>query len=182
MKQKRQPHPGTTLFEQPKGKQKPRYCKSQAVKMLEEMATDEAKRLHPNTPERFIARREFTDKTANGLTQCIIQYIRLMGGQAERISSSGRRIDQKTTFEDVTGRSRTIGSSNWIPGTGTNGTADVSATIAARSVKIEVKIGRDVQSQAQKQYQQAIEKAGGLYVIAKDFAGFMEWYNENFRP
>lgn len=146
------------------------------------MATDEAKRLHPNTPERFIARREFSDKTANGLTTCIIQYIRLMGGQAERISNTGRRIDTRTTFENVIGQTRTIGGANWIPGTGTNGTADISATIAGRSVKVEVKCAatHDRQSQAQKDYQQSVEAAGGLYVIASTFAGFMEWYNLNF--
>lgn len=157
-----------------------RYRKSSEVKMLEEMATNEAKRLHPNTPEKYIAWREFTDKTANGLTSCIIQYIRLMGGQAERISNTGRRIDNRTTFENVIGQARTIGSSNWIPGTGTNGSADISATIAGRSVKVEVKIGRDIQSEAQKKYQHSIEQAGGLYVITSTFAGFLSWYNKTF--
>ena len=178
---KKDQHPNSTsLFSQTKGTKKPHYSKSLAVKMLEEMATDEAKRSHPNTPERFIARCEFSDKTANGLTSCIIQFIRLTGGQAERISNTGRRIDTRTTFEDVAGRSRTIGSSSWIPGSGTNGTADISATIAGRSVKVEVKIGRDVQSEAQKQYQQSVEQSGGIYVIASTFAGFLEWYNQNF--
>ncbi|MEI7527021.1 MAG: hypothetical protein WCJ95_21915 [Mariniphaga sp.] len=145
------------------------------------MATDEAKRTHPNTPERYIARREFSDKTANGLTNCIIQFIRLNNGQAERISNSRRRIDNQTTFEDVIGRTRTIGSSKFIPGTGTNGSSDISATIAGRSVKVEVKIGRDIQSEAQKQYEKAIKTAVGFYVIASTFAGFLEWYNETFK-
>lgn len=161
---------------------KPRFIKSDSVKLLEEMATDEAKRLHPNTPERYIARREFSDKTANGLTTCIIQFIRLMGGQAERINSTGRRIDTRQTFEDVCGRSRTIGGSHWIKGNGTNGTADISATIAGRSVKIEVKFGRDRQSQTQKDYQQSVEVAGGLYVIATSFQQFYSWYNQTFKP
>lgn len=159
---------------------KTRYSKSEAVKALEELATNEAKRLHPNTPERFIARREFSDKTANGLTSCIIQYIRLTGGQAERISNTGRLIDARTTFEDVIGRTRTIGGSHWIPGTGTNGTADISATIAGRSVKVEVKVSRDIQSESQKQYEQSVIRAGGLYVIASTFTGFLDWYNQNF--
>ena len=150
--------------------------------MLEEMADQAARAKYPNTPAHFLAPRKFRDDSANGLTNCIIQFIRLTGGQAERISNTGRRIDTRTSFEDVVGRTRTIGSSNWIPGTGTNGSADISATIAGRSVKIEVKVGRDIQSQAQKDYQKSIEQAGGIYIIASTFAGFMEWYNETFRP
>jgi hypothetical protein len=163
---------------------KPRYIKSLDVKMLGDRATDEAKRLHPNTPERFIARREFTDKTANGLTNCVIQHIRLEGGQAERIANMGRRVDTSHTFEDVTGRTRTIGGSKWIKGTGTNGSADISATIDGRSVKIEIKCAatNDRQSECQKQYQQDVEKAGGLYFIASTFAGFLAWYNQTFKP
>ena len=171
----------TSLYCSSKSTKKSRYSKSMEVKMLEDMATDEAKRTHPNTPERYIARREFTDKTANGLTNCIIQYIRLMGGQAERISNTGRRIDTQTTFEDVTGRSRTIGGSHWIKGSGTNGTSDLSSTISGRSVKIEVKIGRDRQSQAQKDYQQSVEQAGGMYVIASTFEQFHKWYALAFK-
>jgi hypothetical protein len=67
----------------------------------------------------------------------------------------------------------------WTKGTGTAGSADISATIKGRSVKIEVKIGKDRQSEAQKRYQENIEKAGGTYYIARNFDDFVEWY-ENF--
>lgn len=65
----------------------------------------------------------------------------------------------------------------WTKGTGTAGSADISATIKGRSVKIEVKIGKDRQSDAQKKYQEMIERAGGVYIIAKNFDEFVEWYN-----
>jgi hypothetical protein len=39
-----------------------------------------------------------------------------------------------------------------------------------------VKYGNDIQSDAQKQYQEAIEKAGGTYIIAKTFDDFILWY------
>ena len=182
MNQKEQSQPGTTLFEESKTKEKTtRYTKSRAVKSLEAMADQAARAKYPNTPPHFLAPRKFRDDTANALTNCIIQFIRISNGQAERISNTGRRIDTSHTFEDVTGRSRTIGGTNWIPGTGTNGSADISATIAGQSVKIEVKIGRDRQSQAQKDYQQSIETAGGLYVIASTLEGFLNWYNLNFK-
>lgn len=57
-----------------------------------------------------------------------------------------------------------------------NGTADISATIWGRSVKIEVKIGNDKQSQDQKNYQKSIENAKGYYLIVKDFDSFLTWF------
>jgi hypothetical protein len=40
-----------------------------------------------------------------------------------------------------------------------------------------VKYGKDRQSEAQKQYQQKIETAKGIYYIARDFDTFVEWYD-----
>jgi hypothetical protein len=44
-------------------------------------------------------------------------------------------------------------------------------------VKIEVK-QKDKQSEVQKQYQQSIEKAGGVYMIFRNFDDFIIWYND----
>ena len=54
------------------------------------------------------------------------------------------------------------------------------ATIDGRAVKIEVKIGSDRQSQAQRDYQKAIEQSGGIYFIASSFEQFLDWYNVKF--
>jgi hypothetical protein len=83
----------------------------------------------------------------------------------------GTAREKKTTAGKVIGVT-------WTKGTSTAGSADISATIKGRSVKIEVKIGKDRQSEAQKRYQENIEKAGGTYIIAKDFDSFVEWYNQ----
>lgn len=159
---------------------KTRYRKPPAVKLLEQMADEAARAKYPNTPPSWLAPRKFRDDTANGLTKCIIQWLRLNRHQAERISNTGRIKDTRKTFTDVMGNRRTVGRTTFFPGTGTNGTADISATVNGRSVKIEVKTGRDRQSEAQKIYQQEVERAGGLYVIAKDFTEFLTWYNQNF--
>jgi hypothetical protein len=66
----------------------------------------------------------------------------------------------------------------WTPGQSTKGTADISATIRGRSVKIEIKYGHDRQSQVQKEYQASIERAGGVYIIVRDFDSFMVWYDK----
>ncbi len=157
-------------------KTSPRYKKSQALKDLEKLSL-EAKRLrYPNNP--YLLGESFEDKTANGLTKAIIAYIKLTGGFAERCSNTGRVIDSSLTFTDVLGHTRTIGSVKWIPGSGTNGTADIASTFAGKSIKIEVKIGSDKQSQAQINYQRAVESAGAIYYIAKDFESFKTWYDQ----
>lgn len=158
---------------------KPRYQKPQAVKDLERQALDHFCREHPDFPEYAIPSQFYRDDTANGLTKCIVDYIRYNGGQAERINTMGRPVDTRKTF-DVAGCQRQVGTLRWGKSTSTPGSTDISATIAGRSVKIEVKIGADLQSEAQRRYQASIERAGGLYFIAKDFTTFVEWYGETF--
>lgn len=156
------------------------YRKSNAVKLLEKLANDEARRKNATIPPEWLAPRKYSDNSANSLTRCIIDFLTLSGWQAERIANTGRRIDTRQTFTDVIGNTRTIGSSKWIKGTGTNGTADISSTIKGRSVKIEVKYGRDRQSEAQRAYASQVQQAGGLYFIASSFEQFLNWYNLKF--
>lgn len=141
----------------------------------------ERKRLmYPNVPEHAIPASKYSDKTANGLTKCVIDWLRLNGWQAERINSTGRMIDQRQTVTNGIGQTKVIGSVKWIKGNGQKGTADISATIKGRSIKIEVKCeatGDRYQSQAQKQYQKQIEQAGGVYLIVRNFSQFMIWYD-----
>ena len=61
---------------------KPRYHKPQAVKELEEVADIENQRKHPHTPAKYLAKSKYRDDTANSLTRCIIDFIKLNGGQA----------------------------------------------------------------------------------------------------
>lgn len=131
---------------------------------------------YPNYPREYVAAPKYNDTTANGLERCITDFLNLSGHQAERIKNMGRMLDNTKVVKDVMGITRTVGSKQYIKGTGTNGTADISATILGRSVKIEVKIGKDRQSEAQKDYQESITKAGGQYWIANDFDGFMFYY------
>jgi len=127
-------------------------------------------------PPNYVPKDKFTDATANGLTKAIVTFLNLSGHQGEPISTTGRMLDNTKVVKDVLGFSRKIGSVSWIKGTGTNGSADISATIKGKSVKIEVKIGKDKQSEAQKLYQSNIETAGGIYMIAKTWDGFYEQY------
>lgn len=144
-----------------------RYRKSEAVKRLEQMADARFRRVHPDFPEYATPAAKYRDDTANGLTRCVVDFIRFQGFQSERINTTG--IPER--------RGRAV---IWRRSTTTRGSADISATIAGRSVKIEVKIGTDRQSEAQKQYARSVEVAGGVYVIARTFEGFCEWYKSMF--
>ncbi len=146
------------------------------IQTLKSLHIESSRLKYPTLPDFARATPKYTDKNANGLTKCIIDWIELNGYQAERISSSGRYIDNRESYTDSVGFRRTIGSGKWIPGSTTKGTADISATIKGRSVKIEVKIGKDRQSEPQKAYQAKIEQSGGIYFIAKDFSTFMDFY------
>jgi len=151
-----------------------------AIQILKNLYIDDCSRKYPNVPKQYITAPKYTDKTANGLTRCIIDYIGLTGDQAERVNCTGRIIDSRETCTDVMGHQRTIGQLRYIKTAGKRGTADISATIQGRSVKIEVKIGNDRQSDAQKEYQRSIETSGGLYFVAKDFGQFLSWYYLTF--
>ena len=144
--------------------------------ILLDLALNSLKLRYPSFPEHAIPVPKYSDKTANGLTKCVIDFLNLSGHQAERISSMGRMIDKSQRVTDILGRERTIGSMQYIKGTSTNGTADISSIINGLSIKIEIKIGADKQSQAQKIYQQATENSGGIYLITKTFDEFMEQY------
>lgn len=122
-------------------------------------------------------RSEYKENGANALTKSIIAYIRLRGFQAERISSSGRVVNNVRHVKTETGFTQRIGSVKYIPGTSTNGTADISATICGMAIKIEVKFRKDRQSPAQKEYEKSIKTAGGVYYIARDFQSTYDWLN-----
>jgi len=148
-----------------------------ALQALRELYMNDNCRRHPSLPEYARSCRKYTDKTANGLTRCIIDWLNLNGHQAERINCTGRPQDNTRVVTDVLDRQYKIGSVKWLPTSGQKGTADISAIIRGRSVRIEVKI-KDRQSEDQKNYQQAVERAGGLYWLVRSFAEFLELYRE----
>jgi len=157
-----------------------------AMAELKNMALQRLRQRYPSVPAYALPSIKYTDKTSNGLTKAIIDWIELNGYQAERINSTGRQLDNRQTVKDVLGNERTIGSVKWIKGSSTVGTADVHATIKSKSVKIEVKCkatNDNYQSDGQRDYQRKIEQAGGVYIIARTFEGFYNWYckflNEN---
>jgi hypothetical protein len=157
----------------------------QRIKDLE-LQTLKAK--HPTIDERFIPLTAWNDNTANGLTKCIVSFINMSGGYAERINTQGT-YKQAKQVTDLDGVTRTVGKGKYIPSGSTKGSADISSTIPVTihglelglSVKWEVKM-KDRQSEEQKKYEEATKKAGGHYYIVRSFDEFLEYYDEIIKP
>ena len=148
------------------------------------LAYDRAK--YPNFPEYARSTRKYTDKTANGLTKCILDWIKFNGGQAERVSVTGRYVDNTKVVSDVLGRKYKIGTAKYIRSSMQKGSADISSTIPVPlasgktwglSVKWEVKM-KDKQSEEQRNYQEQIERSGGYYFIVHSFEEFLHYYDQ----
>ena len=129
-----------------------------ALKYLEELRFIKTKEEHPNFP--YPVKKKYKDTGTNELTKAIIDFIDLSGGWATRVSTEGRYIKSK----DIR-----------IPSSVKTGTADIHACWKGLHLSIEVKVGKDVQSDAQIQIQADVTKAGGHYFIAKDFDSFYNW-------
>lgn len=150
---------------------------SKGLQELKDLALQDSRWKHPTLPAKWLSIRNYNDRTANGLTKCIIDYVRFNGYLAERITCTGRPLDNTQIVTDVLGDSRKIGTITWLPTSGQKGTADISAIIRGHSVKIEVKM-KDRQSPDQKAYQEQVEKAGGVYWLCHSFDEFLGFYKE----
>lgn len=153
----------------------------EALKLLKALALDKIKATRPTLPYPDSFVHDYKPAKANGLTRCIIDFIELNGGQAERISVTGRLIDGTKKVTDVLGNTRIIGSVSYIKSSMKKGSADISAIIRTKGKvvipwKIEVKINKDKQSLDQKKYQIEINSAGGHYSIVKSLAEFIDQY------
>lgn len=148
--------------EKPK-RNKPRYKKPQALKDFEQ----EHKAWYysdRNIPAPYQVLTRFRDDTANELTKLIVAYIRVKGGFATRLNSTGvYRADLK----------------KFVRNTQRRGMADVVGSYRGCSLNIEVKIGRDRLSKHQEKIKREIENSGAFYYVARNFLDFKEWFDEH---
>ena len=118
-------------------------------------------------PESYVPMTKYSDKTANQLTTAIVDFIRLTGGYADRINNTGIMRNGKWTRSGTRKGIADIMAGKPIQ----VGDRTISATVA-----IEVKIGKDRQSEDQKKIQAEVEKSGGFYIIARNWYQFYyEW-------
>lgn len=149
---------------------------------LKHLKQQDTRQKYPNCPDHALPSVKYSDKTANSLTRCIIDFLNLSGHFAERVNTMGRMIDNRKEVTDILGRKRVIGSNKYIPTTGTKGSADIHSEINVFinsnkipiAVKWEVKINKDRQSEDQKKYESKV----GNYLIVKSFDDFYQKYND----
>lgn len=109
--------------------------------------------------------KKYSDKTANGLTACIMGFLKYNGHYSNRINTTGMLRKVK-------------GQMKWTKSGVRKGTADIDAIINGKPVKIEIKIGRDKMSDEQKTEQHRVTAAGGVYIVCKNMDDFYNWYLE----
>jgi len=122
---------------------------------------------HPDLPPFALVKKRFKDVTANELTKTIIfDMYWVRGGVAYRINN-GATYDQKLK--------------TYRKGVQRRGVPDIIGIIDGRFFGIEVKIGKDRQSEHQKEIEEEIKKAGGVYFIAKSYDDYLEKIYEYHR-
>jgi hypothetical protein len=156
--------------------------KINAIKQLKALFIADLKKRCPLVPDFALCTPDYKDTTSNGLTRCVIDYIKLLGYHVERTGNEGRVIDSRQTYKDVLGYSKTIGKITRIKSSGTAGTSDIKAIVQSKFIAIEIKCkatGDRIRPE-QLRYRHQIEQSGGLYVIATTFQQFYDWLNETF--
>lgn len=129
---------------------------------------------YPNMPAHALVKDKLTDKTANGLTQCILKFFELKGIKAWRQQSGGRYLREKSETNVMGGRVITQ-KGKFIPQgkSGGKGAGDISVVLpGGKFGSLEIKVGKDRQSEVQKEFQLELEESGAIYLIIRDWDGF----------
>ena len=100
---------------------------------------------------------------ANNLTQGVKAFIKMNGGWAVRINTMGVYDAAEGIFRKVPEEDK--------------GVSDVIGTYRGFSLYVEVKVGTDKQSTAQKNFQKHMEDAGGWYYEARNMNDFITNFN-----
>lgn len=135
---------------------------------LKQLALEANRQKHPNFPDSYRPSKKYDTKTANGLTKAIVDFLNFSGHYATRINNQGTWVREKAHFKG----------GYYRPSTQMKGIADIDSLIKGKKVAIEVKIGKDRQSDAQKQFQACIEASDGFYWLVKTFDEFYDRYTQ----
>ena len=146
------------------------------LKDLWNMKRQEQINKYPNFPPDYIVPKKYSDKKANGLTKCIVDFIRLSGGYADRINNMGVYRKGKGIIDR--GHSVIIDNGGFTRSGSRKGIADIMGSYKGKMLAIEVKIGKDRLSEHQKQIQQEVIASGGIYIVARSWEQFYnDWSN-----
>ena len=126
---------------------------------------------YPSFPLAYLKPAKSSQSDTNSLTKAIVDYVCLSGGFAYRVNTMGVYREGER-FTDVMGNVKRA-EGKWTKSGSTKGVADILACHRGRSFAIEVKFGKDTQSDGQRNFQRNFEAVGGVYIIAKTFDAFV---------
>lgn len=125
--------------------------------------------------------KPYSDKTTNGLTRCVLDFLIHSGFYANRINTQGQaRIKRIPKFNVLAQRLEHHQKVEYTKSATRKGTPDIDSIIYGIPVKIEIKVGEDRQSDYQRDEQKKIEAAGGKYFIAETMPSFLAWFKNTF--
>lgn len=154
------------------------YDSKTAISHLKGLHLANSKVKHPELP--YHTTPLFSASSSNGLTKCIKHFLTLKGHFCERTGNEGRVIDNRETFIDTVGITRTIGNIKRVKSSGTPGTSDLKSCINGRFIAIEIKFSKDRIRSEQVEYRKQVESAGAIYFIATTLHDFLNWYYKTF--
>lgn len=125
----------------------------------------------------------YSDKTTNGLTRAILDFLNYSGHWAIRVNTQGQaRVQKIPRYSLVSGKVEHTDKVRYTKSTTRRGSPDISAIVRGLGVQIEVKVGADTMSEHQEKEQGRITAAGGLYYIARSMPAFLQWFEQTFGP
>lgn len=121
----------------------------------------------------------------NGLRRAIINYMVWSGHHLEATNTMGRPIQKfAPKFNLLSGKVENIPTGiEWQKGSGIVGSSDAKGHLKHPNHKfaiplyVEIKYGKDKQSDEQIKYEDAINSTGGIYLIAKNIDQFFNDYD-----
>lgn len=146
------------------------------LERLKALHLEHNKKKHPSFPDEYRVVPKYTDKTANGLTKCVVDFLNYSGHMASRVNNMGTwRADESNVKGGFYTKSNQM-----------KGIADITSCINVKitgidigiSVWWEVKIGADRQSEAQREFAERVRASGGHYYVIKSFDDFLNHYNK----
>ena len=132
-----------------------------ALQKLDNLSYQSKIEQFPNLPIKAVVKEKFTDKDTNSLTRCITAFMKLKDHYIVRINTQGQ----------MRGNTRTYSTTQ-------KGTSDLHGIVNGIFLSIELKMKGDTQSKYQEETQKQVEKAGGIYLLIRDFEQFYKFYCE----
>lgn len=135
-----------------------------------------------NPMQTFYSKTNHRQYLSKFIESVIIKMLKDIGADPVKVQDTGKYIDRSRTVTDVLGRKRTIGSGEWVKDkTVKPGRADVRCFFNGKMYNLEVKVGADRLSDAQKKEQVRAATNGEEYVIIKTIDDFLDIYDKNWR-